>query len=543
MNRRNFLTRTTALAGLLPSLSAAACSAGSSGREKRSAPGGITVGVYALDELSLEQLQAGMQEGRFTSRSLVEGYLEKINDVDRKGVKLNSVLTVNPDALSLADQSDRERKEGRVRSALHGIPFLVKDNIDTGDRMMTTAGSAALYGHYARADAPLVKQLREAGAVLLGKANLSEWANFRSTRSSSGWSSLGGQTRNPYVLGRNPCGSSAGSGVAVAASLCGFAIGTETNGSISCPASINGVVGVKPTVGLVSRSGIIPISHSQDTAGPMTRTVREAALVLSAMAGPDADDAAMTSRPPGLHTDYAGALEGSTLKGKRIGVERSFLKLHEAVDELLKNAIRQMEAHGATVVEVDHKERLRDINDSEFILLQYEFKEGLNRYLHAANAPVRSLGELIAFNRTHAARMMPYFGQEILEASEARGPLSDEAYGEALKTVISVSRQSIDSLLEAHDLDALCGPAAGPAWCTDLVNGDAFSGYGMGAGAAMAGYPAVTVPLGTAHGLPVGLLFMGGAWSEARLLSLAYAYEQVSRNRKAPDYRKALDDA
>lgn len=540
MNRRKFVRRIAAVGGALPSLYLTGCTAGSSASEARS-DSPSAVGGYALDELSLEQLQAGMQEGRFTSKSLVERYLEKIEDVDRKGVKLNSVLTLNPDALPLAEQSDRERKAGRVRSVLHGIPFLLKDNIDTGDKMMTTAGSRALVGHYARADAPLVKQLRDAGAVLLGKTNLSEWANFRSTRSSSGWSSLGGQTRNPYVLGRNPCGSSAGSGVAVSASLCGFAIGTETNGSISCPASINGVVGLKPTVGLVSRSGIIPISHSQDTAGPMTRTVREAALVLSAIAGPDEKDAATTLRPPGISTDYAASLERGALEGKRIGVEKSFLNVHEEVDKLLRNAIRQMEANGATVVEVNHKEGLRDIKDNEFKLLQYEFKDGLNRYLNDANAPVASLRELIAYNRAHAAEMMPYFGQEILEASEARGDLMEEDYREALDIVTSVSRRSIDHLLKTHRLDALCGPATGPAWCTDLVNGDAFSGYGMGAGAAMAGYPAVTVPLGSAHGLPVGILFMADAWSEGRLLALAYAYEQVSHNRTAPEYRTDLE--
>ena len=502
---------------------------------------GSAVGKYVLDDLSLEELQVGMQAKRFSSRSLVEAYLKKINEVDRNGVKLNSVLSLNPDALSLAEQSDRERAEGRFRGPLHGIPFLLKDNIDTGDKMMTTAGSRALHGHYAKEDAPVVKQLREAGAVLLGKANLSEWANFRSTRSSSGWSSLGGQTQNPYMLGRNPCGSSAGSAVAVSASLCGFAIGTETNGSISCPASVNGVVGLKPTVGLVSRTGIIPISHSQDTAGPMTRTVREAALVLNAMTASEEKDAATKDRPSNLPDDYSRDLESSTLQGKRIGVEKSFLKVHDKVDELLKKAIQQMEANGATVIEVDHKDRLREIKDNEFKLLQYEFKHGLNRYLGATNAPVRSLSELIAYNNTHAAEMMPYFGQEILEASDARGDLLEEDYREALNKVISVSRHSIDSLLDLHHLDALCGPATGPAWCTDLVNGDAFSGYGMGAGAAMAGYPSITVPLGMAHNLPVGLLFMAGAWSEAKLLALAYAYEQISSNRLPPEFRVALE--
>lgn len=541
MNRRKFIRDATSLCGVLPPLYATACSAGSDAHiDGHPDNSGIAVGKYALDEFSLEDLQLGMQEGRFTSKSLVEKYLKKIKEVDRNGVSLKSVLALNPDALSLAAQSDRERAEGRIRGLLHGIPFMLKDNIDTGDKMMTTAGSRALHGHYANADAPLVTQLREAGAILLGKTNLSEWANFRSTRSSSGWSSLGGQTQNPYMLGRNPCGSSAGSAVAVAASLCGFAIGTETNGSISCPASVNGVVGLKPTVGLVSRTGIIPISHSQDTAGPMTRTVRDAALVLSAMIGSDDHDAAMKRRPSNLPSDFMRSLERSTLEGKRIGVEKSFLKVHEKVDELLRIAIQQMEANGATVVEVNHKERLREIKDNEFKLLQYEFKDGLNRYLGATNASVRSLRELIAYNATHAAEMMPYFGQEILEASDARGDLHEESYREALNIVVSVSRRSIDSLLEEHRLDALCGPSTGPAWCTDLVNGDAFSGYGMGAGAAMAGYPSITVPLGMAHTLPVGLLFMAGAWSEARLLALAYAYEQTSRNRMPPEYRTDL---
>ena len=539
MNRRQFLRSAACTSGVLPVLFTEGCRPQSS-TDAHASKNSLPVKPFELEELSIVQLQRGMKEGKYTSRGLVERYLKRIEEIDADGPQLNSVIELNPDALSLADQADEGLKRGASRGPLHGIPFLVKDNINTGDRMMTTAGSLALSGHYAASDASIVRQLREAGAVLLGKTNLSEWANFRSTRSSSGWSSRGGQTKNPYSLGRNPCGSSSGSGVAVAASLCAFAIGTETNGSIICPASITGIVGLKPTVGLVSRSGIIPISETQDTAGPMTRTVLEAAIVLGAITGADPKDNAMMSRAQSVPHDYTIFLDVKGLMGKRIGVEKSFLKVHEGVDVLLQQALTQMTESGATIVEVDHKERLSAIKDNEYKLLQYEFKDGLNRYLQATDAPVKSLRDVIAYNASHASEVMPYFGQEILEASQARGDLNESAYREALEKVRSTSRHSIDSLLAEYNLDALCGPSTGPAWCTDLVNGDAFSGYGMGSGAAMAGYPSITVPLGDVHGLPVGLLFVGPAFGEPQLFGIAYAYEQRSQNRRSPVYRQRI---
>lgn len=536
MKRRNFI-KAGALSGFVfPTFFASAC------QPEHSVVAGKD-GVsdnFQLNELTIEQLQQKMAEGEFTSASLVKLFLERIDEVDKNGIGLNSVIQVNPDARSIASGLDEERKNGKVRSLLHGIPFMVKDNIDTADKMMTTAGSLALVGHYASEDSPLVGALRQAGAVLLGKTNLSEWANFRSTRSSSGWSSRGGQTRNPYSLERNPCGSSSGSGVAVAANLCSFAIGTETNGSISCPSSVNGIVGLKPTVGLVSRRGIIPISKTQDTAGPMTRTVRDAAIVMSVISAADEKDTTVLKRPANLSSDYLRSLSPRGMEGKRIGVEKKFLKVHEKVDALLKVAITQMQAEGATIVEVDFVERLSSIKDNEYKVLQYEFKDGLNNYLAGSRTEVRSLKDVIAYNKAHAETVMPFFQQEILEASEERGALTEEGYLAALKTVVETSRAAIDGVLSEFKLDAICGPATGPSWCTDLVNGDSFSGYGMGSGAAMAGYPSITIPLGAVHGLPLGLLFLSSAYSEEALLSLGYAYEQASRNRKPPLFRKSL---
>lgn len=535
MKRRYFLQHIAASACALPSLVLAACRSDRPIDHSPKTPG--SVHRFELGELSIDDLRQKLENGTLTSRRIVELYLRRIREIDQQGIALKSVIEVNPDALTIAEQCDDDRRNKRVKSPLHGIPFLVKDNIDTADSMMTTAGSLALSGHHARIDAPIVRQLRDAGAILLGKTNLSEWANFRSTRSSSGWSSRGGQTRNPYILDRNPCGSSSGSAVAVAAGLCAFAIGTETNGSISCPASINGVVGLKPTVGLLSRSGIIPISKTQDTAGPMTRTVRDAAIVLGTMTAFDDTDTVVLKRPQAIPSDYTLQLDSNALEGRRIGVERSFLKVHEKVDALLKEALDQMRLKGATIVEVDFVERLKKIGESEYELLQFEFKDGLNRYLSAADAPVKSLKEVIAFNNAHADQVMPFFGQEILEASEQRKGLDSPEYQKVLNNVLTTARQAIDSVMKANELDVLCGPATGPAWCTDVVNGDAFSGYGMGSGAAMAGYPSITVPMGEVHGLPVGMLFIGGPFTEAELLAIAYAYEQASHNRKAPSFR------
>lgn len=538
MNRRSFLRTGTIVSATLPAYMIMACQSPSSPAARAVRPAAEP--TFPIEEFSISQLQETMQRGVYSSKDLVALYLERIRTIDQAGPMLNSVIEINPDALSIATALDEERKAGRYRGPLHGIPFLVKDNIDTGDKMMTTAGSLALSGFHASADASIVRQLRDAGAVLMGKTNLSEWANFRSGRSSSGWSSRGGQTQNAYMLDRNPCGSSSGSGVAVAANLCAFAIGTETNGSISCPSSVNGIVGLKPTVGLVSRAGIIPISHTQDTAGPMTRTVRDAAIVLAAMNDVDLRDVVIHARPEGLTDTYEEFLNGASLRGKRIGVEQSFLKVHEKVDALLAEAIDRMREAGATIVEVAYASRLKDIGANEYELLKYEFKDGLNRYLAQANAPMHSLKEVIAFNEANASTVMPFFGQDILIASEKMESLETEHYKQTLRKVTETSRQAIDGILKEYTLDALCGPATGAAWCTDVINGDAFSGYGMGAGAAMAGYPSITVPLGDVFGLPVGLLFTSGAYSEGDLLAIAHAYESVTKKRSAPSFRETL---
>lgn len=537
MNRRCFIKTGTLAGATLPILVAASCNAGVNGPVNST---GDDPTSFPLNEFSISRLQEGMASGEFSAREIAELYLARIRKVDREGPKLNAIIEINPDALTIASQLDEERNNGRLRGPLHGIPFLVKDNIDTADRMKTTAGSLALAEHYAKADAPIIRQLRDAGAVLLGKTNLSEWANFRSSRSSSGWSSRGGQTRNPYVLGRNPCGSSSGSGVAVAANLCAFAIGTETNGSISCPSSVNGIVGLKPTVGLVSRTGIIPISQTQDTAGPMTRSVQDAAIVLSAITLADVNDKPVIARPSEVPADYTRALNGDPLRGRRIGMERSFLKAHEKIDILLKDAIAQMEQAGATIVEVDFVSRLKDIGPHEYDLLKYEFKDGLNRYLARANGKIKSLQDVIDFNTAHASTVMPFFEQDILVESQQMGSLDTDDYRDTRRIVTSTARQAIDGVLKEHRLDALCGPATGVAWCTDLINGDAFSGYGMGSGAAMAGYPSITVPLGEVAGLPVGLLFLSSAYSEPELLAIAQGYERVSAKRKPPMFLEAV---
>jgi amidase len=539
MDRRRFL-RNASLASLtLSGLTFGACQTrlAGAGRDKN---GPREADDFELNELTIQDLQKKMASGEYTSRDLTELYLERIAAIDKSGPRLNAVIEVNPEALAIAAAMDQERKSGKVRGPLHGIPVLVKDNIDTADKMMTTAGSLALVGNKASQDAFLVSKLRAAGAVLLGKTNLSEWANFRSTRSSSGWSSRGGQNRNPYVLDRNPCGSSSGSGVAVAANLCVVAIGTETNGSIVCPASINGVVGLKPTVGLVSRTGIIPISHTQDTAGPMARTVRDAALVLGVITGEDPADARTRESRGQARADYTAFLDVNALPGKRIGIEKTFLKGHERVDALLQKALDLLKSKGATIVEVEIKAKMRPLSADAYEVLQYEFKDGVNKYLARANAPVKSLQEVIAYNKAHAEKIMPYFQQEILESSQAKGGLETPAYQEKVKKNLAAARQIIDGLLKEHQLDALSGPTYGPTWCTDLVNGDGNITYGLSGPAAIAGYPHITVPLGLAQGLPVGLSFFGTAYSEPALIALAYAYEQASKNRVPPRFLPSL---
>lgn len=494
---------------------------------------------FELEEISIDELQKRMASGQYTARSITQAYLDRIAKLDKNGPKINAIIELNPDARSIADTLDGERKAGKLRGPLHGIPVLIKDNIDTADKMQTTAGALALEGHIATKDAFIAAKLRAAGAIILGKTNLSEWANFRSTRSSSGWSSRGGQTKNPYILDRSPCGSSSGSGVAVSANLCAVAVGTETDGSIACPASVNGVVGIKPTVGLLSRAGIIPISKTQDTAGPFGRNVRDAALLLTVLAGADPNDEACKNAD--IKPDYTAFLDAKALNGKRIGVEKAFLKHHEGIDSLLAKALDQMRSAGATIVEVEFMAENQKIGDDEFKVLCYEFKDGLNRYLATAGTPVKSLQDVIDFNLKNAARAMPFFKQEILEKCQALGDLTEPAYLESLKKSHSAMQETLNKLLKSNSLDALCGPATGASWCTDLVNGDFWPGYGAYGPAAVAGFPSVTVPMGLVNGLPVGLSFLGKAWNEGVLIGIAYAYEQVSRNRVAPGFLKTLE--
>jgi amidase len=533
MNRRNFL-RAGSLTGF--SLSTLSFESFFSPAARRATD--VTPDAdFPLLETTIDQLQLKMGSGEYSSVSITRLYLKRIEAVDKKGPALNAVIEINPDALTIAAAMDAERKAGKVRGLLHGIPVLIKDNINSGDRMMTTAGSLALEGHHAAKDAFIVGQLRAAGAVVLGKTNLSEWANFRSTRSTSGWSSRGGQTKNPYLLARNPSGSSAGSGSAVSANLCTVAIGTETNGSVVSPSSCNGIVGIKPTVGLLSRSGIIPISATQDTAGTMARTVKDAALLLGALAGVDPEDAVTLESKEKSHSDYTSFLDPNGLKGKRIGVEKSFLSNgHEGVLALFQDALSLLKAQGATVVEVELMKQLGDVGSVEGTVLQYEFKDGLNKYLATAtDVRVRSLTDVIAFNRQNAPKAMPYFKQETLERSDARGGLESTEYTEALKKLLT-ARTVIDDLIRQNQLDAICGTTNGVAPCIDLISGDYRTGPGFSGPAAMAGYPHITVPMGTVMDLPVGISFVGSAYTEPQLLAIAYAYEQASAKRVAPGF-------
>lgn len=508
--------------------------------EPATTPGAAPAGLV-VEEATLAGLQAGMASGRFTARQLAEAYLARISALDPR---LRSVLEVNPDALATADALDAERREKGARGPLHGIPVLLKDNIATADRMQTTAGSLALVGVRPPRDAFLVGRLRAAGAVLLGKTNLSEWANMRSSHSSSGWSARGGQTRNPYALDRNPCGSSSGTGAAVAANLAAVGVGTETDGSIVCPSSANGLVGVKPTVGLVSRSGVVPISASQDTAGPMARTVADAAALLTALAGVDPADPATAACRGRAPVDFAAALDPGALRGARIGVARAkVFGVSEATDRLVEEAVAGMRRQGAVMVDPADIPHLGEYDEAELEVLLYELKDGLARYLAdwAPGAPVRNLQDLIAFNLRNREKEMPYFGQDLLEKAARKGPLTDRAYRRALARARRLSRQEgLDAVLARHRLDAIVAPTGGPAWVTDLVNGDHFV-VGSSTPAAVAGYPAVTVPAGQVLGLPVGITFMGRPCSEAALLGLAHAYEQATRHRRPPGLAPQAD--
>ncbi|MFH1764386.1 MAG: amidase [Gemmatimonadota bacterium] len=501
------------------------------------------VSSFELEGVSITDLHAGMVAGRWTARDITEAYLNRIEEIDRRGPTLRSVIETNPEALEIAEGLDREMAAGQVRGPLHGIPILLKDNVATHDRMTTTAGSYALEGSIPPADSGVARKLREAGAILLGKTNLSEWANFRSSRSSSGWSGRGGQCRNPYVLDRNPCGSSSGSGAAASASLCAAAIGTETNGSIVCPANASGVVGIKPTVGLVSRSRIIPISHTQDTAGPMARTVRDAALVLGALAGVDPEDPATTAGAERTERDYTQYLDPSGLSGARIGVATQYSEGHERVEELFQAALEVMRGAGAAVVEIPEVDAWRRMGRPSGTLMRYEFKADLNAYLAGLgpDAPVKSLEEIIAFNEANADLELPYFMQEIMLEAQELGPLSESGYQEALAEAMRLSRdEGIDKVMEEHGLDAIVAPTGSPAWTTDLINGDRYH-MGSSSPAAISGYPNITVPMGFFTELPVNISIWGRAWSEPELLRIAFAYEQLTQHRRAPKLIPTLD--
>jgi amidase len=501
------------------------------------------IAAFELDEITIGDLQEGMKSGKYTSRSITEKYLARIDAIDKQGPAINAIMELNPDALSIADAMDKERKEKGPRGPLHGIPVLIKDNIDTADKMMTTAGSLALLGSRASKDSTVAQKLRDAGAVILGKTNLSEWANIRSNHSTSGWSGRGGQTKNPYALDRNPCGSSSGSGAAVSANLAAAAIGTETDGSIVCPSSTCGIAGIKPTVGLVSRTGIIPISHTQDTAGPMCRTLRDAATLLGVLTGMDGDDPATAESREHSYTDYTQFLKEDGLRGARIGIVRRTFGFNEDVDKVMEAALETMRKQGAILVDPAPIESAGKFGDSEFTIFLYELKADLNAYLTklGPNAPVKSLKDVIEFNEKNSAKEMPYFGQDTFLKSEEKGPLTTQEYIDAVAKARDLARkEGIDATMDKNNLDALVGPTGGPAWLTDHINGDSFGG-GSSSTAAVAGYPNITVPAGFVHGLPVGISFFGRAWSEPVLLRVAYAFEQATKARKAPSFAPTLN--
>jgi amidase len=498
--------------------------------------------AFELDEMTIRQLQDGMKSGRFTARSLAEKYLSRIDEIDKRGPRVNSVIELNPDALTIADALDKERKGKGLRGPMHGIPVLIKDNIDTADRMKTTAGSLALQDSVAARDAFVVQRLREAGAVIIGKTNLSEWANIRSGHSTSGWSGRGGQTRNPYALDRNPCGSSSGSGAAVSANLCAVAVGTETDGSVVCPASANGIVGIKPTLGLVGRSGIIPIAHSQDTAGPMGRTVADAAILLGAIVGVDPQDSVTAESTGKAQTDYTQFLDPKGLQGARLGIIRKLFGFNDMVDEAMNNAIAAMKSGGAVIVDPVEIDAIGKIDESELEVLLTELKADLNAYLAqlGPKAAVKTLKHVIEFNERNRQKEMPYFGQDLFVKAEAKGPLTEKAYQDALAKNRKLTREEgIDAVMDKFQLDALIAPTAGPAWPNDYVNGDHALGNGSQL-AAVAGYPNINVPAGYVFGLPFGMSLFGKAYSEPKLIRIAYSFEQLTKLRKAPQFLPSL---
>jgi amidase len=533
MNRRTFLQ-----ASLLGGAALA------NPQSETASPSSVPVKPFELDEVTVADLQAGMKSGKYTARSIAEKYLEHIDQIDKRGPAINAIIEINPDALAIAGALDQERREKGARSPMHGIPVLLKDNIDTADRMMTTAGSLALSGSIAPRDSFVAQRLREAGAVILGKTNLSEWANYRSSHSTSGWSGRGGQTRNPYSLDRTPCGSSSGSGAAAAANLCAVAVGTETDGSVTCPSSINGLVGIKPTLGLVSRSGIIPIAHSQDTAGPMTRSVADAAILLAAMAGIDSRDAITSESRGKAESDYTKFLDPNGLRGARIGVARKFFGFSEKTDKLMAAALDTMKHLGAEIIDPADIPTMGKFGDSENEVMLYEFKADLNAYLErlGPKAPVHTLKEIIEFNERNADKEMPFFGQDIMIKAQEKGPLTTPAYVKALKKNHELARtRGIDAVMAKYKLDALVAPTAPPAWPIDLPSGDHSGGGDFTGPAAVAGYPHITVPAGYVFGLPVGLSFVAKAYSEPVLIRLAYAFERATKFRKPPRFLASVD--
>ena len=490
---------------------------------------------FELNEISAKDLQEKLRNGHYTSVQIVQLYLKRIEEIDRNGPQLNSIIELNPDALSIAHELDRERSIGKWRGALHGIPILIKDNISTSDKMMTTAGALAMVGNHALKDAFIVQKLREAGAIILGKTNLSEWANFRSTLSTSGWSSRGKQTKSAYVLDRNPSGSSSGTGTAIASNLACLGIGTETDGSIVSPSSINGLVGLKPTVGLWSRSGIIPISKTQDTAGPMTRTVEDAAILLGALTGMDPDDSKSKESEHRFLKDYSTFLNIEGLKGKKIGIEKSHLIGNERIIGLFKRSLEKIKELGGIIVEIDIQKAMEKARSAEFTILQYEFKDGLNHYLNQNPGPMKNLQDIIHFNQAHSEEAMPYFQQETLISSQSMGDLNDKTYQEALALGTS-SRTIILELMKTHQLDALGGITNGLACCIDLANGDYDTGYSLSTPAAISGLPHITVPMGMVHELPLGISFFAGPYEEGKLIEMAYAFEQATQKRTPPKF-------
>jgi amidase len=541
-NRRSFL-KTAVCGGAVATLTPLYSALGAA-REIVPAASVPDVKSFELEEITVAELQDGMKSGKFTARSLVEKYSARIDEIDKRGPSINAVIECNPDALSIAEALDQERKTKGPRGPMHGIPVLIKDNIDTADKMMTTAGSLALVGSKPLQDSFVAQKLRSAGAVILGKTNLSEWANIRSSHSSSGWSGRGGLTKNPYVLDRNPCGSSSGTGSGISANLAAVGIGTETDGSIVCPSSSNGLAGIKPTVGLISRNGIIPISHTQDSAGPMCRTVRDAATLLGVLTGVDSGDPATAASSGKSYTDYTQFCDPNGLKGARIGVARKYFGFSDPVDALMEQALEVMKKHGAILVDPADIETLGKFDESELLVFMYELKADLNAYLArlGPNAPLRTLKDIIDFNERNKQKEMPYFGQDLFIKAEAKGPLTEKSYLDTIEKNHQLARtEGIDATMDKYHLDAIVAPTGGPAWLTDLINGDHFAG-GSSNAAAVAGYPNINVTAGSISGLPVGISFFGRAWSEPTLIRLAFSFEQATKARQAPRFLSTIGD-